>query len=114
MKQRYFLNTSENAPVSYLRRMLEIVFPSASPDGCVTLEPEARWQGKSMTFRGQQIQGDLSLKEHSCLSPGKNEPEMKDAISMALPKKQTVLLVGLKDCLGAIKGKVMQSKVVCL
>lgn len=52
MKQRYFLNTSENATVSYLRENVVFCFLllPASPNGWVDLEPEARWQGKSMTL----------------------------------------------------------------
>ena len=95
-----FLNTSENAPVSYLWENVVFCFLllPASPDGCVTLEPEARCQGKSMTLPWSADPGRPVFERTPCLSPGKNEPEMKDAISMALPKKQTVLLVGLKDC----------------
>ena len=54
------------------------------------------------------------MKGHLCLHPGKNEPEMKDAISMALPKKQTVLLVGLNDCsLVPLKKRYCKAKQSC-
>lgn len=101
MKQIYFLNTFENVTVLYLQENVVfsfLLFP-VSPDislrmgGPIARSLVARREYDSSMV---SIPRELSLKGHLCLIPGKNEPEMEDAIHVALPKKQAVLQLVLK------------------